>query len=364
MDPNTPPESPVLEGSDPSKESKNLEDVSQSELAPAGQFKPQQDAVTNLPPLDPSSKDTKPEESRIILRSQQHLALPQSILYSNTLSRIIRLLQSANGLDKLIRTIQYTTRLLSHIMLVKDLHTPSTSTATKAIRRQFGLTRRLLRSFNNIGQINNTFKILLESPSRIKNDAIGFIFDLIEGLGYTGFGIADSLGYLPEAGIMTIPYKSTIDKMAFHFWLYALTASIIGGLLKVHRLRRRIGKYKSIFPSTLTITEGGNQEAKTETVGNVSKEVQSMRQLPPTPPESPIPTTQVSVSDAAMLAVKDLEMQRYNISLNVTGHSADILFPLAALKVHGFDTLSDGILGFAGCISSAVGFRKAWKATA
>ena len=71
-----------------------------------------------------------------------------------------------------------------------------------------------------------------------------------------------------------------------------------------------------------------------------------------------------SVSEAANAALQDLQRQEVNTGLNVIGQAADILFPLAALKMFGFERLSDGVLGLAGCVSSAVGLRKAWKATA
>ena len=94
--------------------------------------------------------------------------------------------QEEDGVDKVIRTIQYTTRLISHIMLVNKLHTSTTSSAAKAMRRQFGLTRRLLRSFNNIGQLDVTIKILKSLRYRIKkklnlNDDID-LRDYIENL--------------------------------------------------------------------------------------------------------------------------------------------------------------------------------------
>lgn len=252
-------------------------------------------------------------------------------------------------------------------MLLKQLHSPTTSTAAASIRRQFGLTRRLLRCFNNIGQLKVTIDLIRESRRRINNDFLGYILELVEGLGYTGFGIADSLGYLPEAGIMGIPYKSTVDKLAFHFWLYALVASVLGGFVKVYRLRQRLEKYRTIFPTAeqpaIESTNHPTQLIKNNGKGK-QQLLQVKQELPPTPPDSPIPALQISVNEAALSVVKSLEEQQLNTGLNVVGCLADVIFPLAALKVDGFSTLSDGVLGFAGCISSAVGMRKAWKATA
>ncbi|KAF3162147.1 Peroxisomal membrane protein PMP27 [Orbilia oligospora] len=366
MDQQTPPRTPVLEGSTPDDEIKKHQDGitvtglgiigSGHSLAPS----------KNLELSTSSSIKTIVNSEVAAMASAGQLVFPKAVLYGRTINRVIKLLQSANGIDKIIRTIQYTSRLIAHIMLLKNLHTPNTSTAAAGIRRQFGLTRRLLRCFNNIGQINVTINLIREGRQRINNDFMGYILELIEGLGYTGFGIADSLGYLPEAGIMGIPYKGVVDKLAFHFWLYALVASIVGGLVKVMRLRRRLGRYSSIFPIEQATIESTSHLVES-TDGNENEKVQipqTMQELPPTPPDSPIPATQVSVNDAALSVVKGLEEQQFNTGLSVIGNAADIIFPLAPLKVKGFSALSDGVMGFAGCISSAVGMRKAWKATA
>ncbi|RVD84567.1 uncharacterized protein DFL_006310 [Arthrobotrys flagrans] len=362
MDQQTPPRTPVLESSTPDDEIKKHQDaLPVNGLGIIGHIL----APSSLE-LSTSIKAVVNSEAAVMASAGQ-LLFPKAVLYGRTINRVIKLLQSANGLDKIIRTIQYTSRLVAHIMLLKNLHTPTTSTAAAGIRRQFGLTRRLLRCFNNIGQMNVTINLIREGRQRISNDFLGYILELIEGLGYTGFGIADSLGYLPEAGIMGIPYKGIVDKLAFHFWLYALAASILGGLVKVIGLRQRLEKYRTIFPtvSQAAIESTSHQiEPAKENEKEKSQALQLMQDLPPTPPDSPIPATQVSVNDAALSVVKSLEEQRFIIGLNIVGNAADIIFPLAALKVNGFSALNDGIMGFAGCISSAVGMRKAWKATA
>ncbi|KAF3908616.1 hypothetical protein AA313_de0201310 [Arthrobotrys entomopaga] len=361
MDGQTPPKTPVLDGSDPDKELKKPQDVLDfskldSEVA----------STASKPTITMSS-----QVGRLLL-----LMSPNTALHSKTTGRILKLLQSANGIDKIVRTIQYTSRLLSHLMLLKDLHTTTTSAAAKGIRRQFGLTRRLLRCFNNLPQSHLTLKLLLERKQRMGNDTIGYVLDLIEGIGYTGFGIADSLGYLPDAGITGIPYKDFVDKMAFNFWLYALVASILGGLVRFYRFRQRLVKYRSIFPATTTTTTTTAVAAAIEPAKKDTLEIaqivppkengmQGGQEMPPTPPDSPIPPTALaSVNDAAQSVVKKLEEQQFNTGLNVLGYTADIIFPLAALNYSGFTALSDGVLGFAGCVSSAVGLRKAWQVTA
>ncbi|KAK6520483.1 Peroxisomal membrane protein PMP27 [Arthrobotrys conoides] len=362
MDQQTPPRTPVLESSTPDDGIKKHQDVlAVSGLGITGHVL----APTNLE-LSTSIKSIVNSKAAAMASAPGQLIFPKAVLYGRTINRVIKLLQSANGLDKIIRTIQYTSRLVAHIMLLKNLHTPPTSTAAASIRRQFGLTRRLLRCFNNIGQINVTINLVREGRQRINNDFMGYILELIEGLGYTGFGIADSIGYLPEAGIMGIPYKGVVDKLAFHFWLYALMASILGGLVKIMRLRQRLERYKSIFPATEQAAIESTSSRVESTKGNEKEKVQTlqvMQELPPTPPDSPIPATQVSVNDAALSVVKGLQEQHLNTGLNVIGNASDIIFPLAALKFSGFSALSDGVMGFAGCISSAVGMRKAWKAT-
>ncbi|KAK6543124.1 Peroxisomal membrane protein PMP27 [Orbilia ellipsospora] len=352
MDQQTPPRTPVLEGSDPDKELKRSQDALE-----VAKLDSESTSIVSKP---------IPTMSTSVGRL---LVFPNTALHSKATGRILKLLQSANGIDKIVRTIQYTSRLLSHIMLLKDLHTTATSTAAKGIRRQFGLTRRLLRCFNNLPQSHVTLKLLLERKQRIANDAVGYVLDLIEGIGYTGFGIADSLGYLPDAGIMGIPYKDLVDKMAFNFWLYALVASILGGMLRLYRFRQRLVKYRSIFPATSTAAAIESAKNTLE-IAQHSKyldenAVQGRQELPPTPPDSPVPpNTLASVSDAAQSVVKKLEEQQFNTGLNVMGYAADIIFPLAALNYSGFNGLSDGVLGFVGCVSSAVGLRKAWQATA
>ncbi|KAF3181246.1 Peroxisomal membrane protein PMP27 [Orbilia oligospora] len=366
MDQQTPPRTPVLEGSTSDDEIKKhqTDGITITGLGIIGSGHVL--APSKNLELSASIKAIVNSEAAAMASAGQ-LVFPKAVLYGRTINRVIKLLQSANGLDKIIRTIQYTSRLIAHMMLLGNLHTPTTSTAAAGIRRQFGLTRRLLRCFNNIGQINVTINLIREGRQRINNDFMGYILELIEGLGYTGFGIADSLGYLPEAGIMGIPYKGVVDKLALHFWLYALVASIVGGLVKVMRLRRRLGRYNSIFPTVeqATIESTSHQvELINEKENEKVQILQKMQELPPTPPDSPIPATQVSVNDAALSVVKGLEEQQFNTGLNVIGNAADIIFPLAALKVKGFSAFSDGVMGFAGCISSAVGMRKAWKATA
>ncbi|KAK6359659.1 Peroxisomal membrane protein PMP27 [Orbilia brochopaga] len=366
MDQHTPPRTPPLEGI--KVEQSDTERLELDITSHVSDVISTPSASTSAPPVSSSSRHA--DILRMASSVPSHMLSPKDLLQSGSLERVFRLLQSANGLDKIIRTIQYTTRLLSHIMLVKNLHTPFTATAAKGIRRQFGLTRRLLRAFNNVSQLDATLKLLADSRRRIAADAIGYTLDLVEGLGYLVFGVADTLGYLPEAGISNIPYRNTVDTLAFHFWLYALVASIVGGVLKTCRLRQRIVKYRAIFPAASPVsTAAAIESSGTESSSSAAttKEVQvvnATQDMPPTPPDSPITSAQVSVADAANGAVKALKEQQLNIELNIVGSLADIVFPLAALKVPVFSTLSDGPLGFAGCISSAVGLIKAWRATA
>ncbi|KAF3923315.1 hypothetical protein ABW21_db0202952 [Orbilia brochopaga] len=364
----TPPRTPPLEGIKP-KKLENERPELDLDLTSHVSNSASMVSTTELPPASTGSKHA--DILKISSGILSPLDTPRGLLQSRTMERFFKMLQSANGLDKIIRTIQYITRFISHIMLLRKLHTPFTSTAAKGIRRQFGLTRRLLRAFNNVAQLDATLKLLTTgSRRRIATDAFGYSCDLVEGFGYLIFGIADTLGYLPEAGISNIPHRSLVDKLAFHFWLYALAASIVGGALKTYRVRQRIVKYRSIFPAATSVTTVAAIDSSSVKLANptaTTKDIQlvtALQSLPPTPPHSPITSTQVLVADAANEALKTLREQELNTELNVVGSLADIVFPLAALKVPGFSALSDGALGFAGCISSAVGMRRAWRATA
>lgn len=224
------------------------------------------------------------------------------------------------------------------------------------------MTRKLLRAFNNVAQFDAAARLLRSFPRTIRQVTIIDLVNFVEVVGYTGFGVMDTLGYLPDAGISNIPYKSTVDKLTFHFWLYALAASIVGGAGRIYGTRNKILEHRAAQS-----LHSEPPKLETSDTGDAVQVWNDTKTVPPTPPDSPLSKATlvlqpVRIEDDSEVA--DLRKAQYEMTLKVVGSLADINFPLAALQFSGFSSLSDGVLGFAGCISSAIGLRKAWNSTA
>jgi len=248
------------------------------------------------------------------------------LVHDPTISRVIRLLETTNGVDKLIRTVQFVSRFVAFYSSSKA-PSPARSTAQPrglaAIRKHFGLSRKLLRFGNSIASLRALMQAVTDSSQA---DFVDRWTAIAQHAGFAAFSTVDSATYLPDAGICTVPHLKLLEKLAFIFWLWALVASILGGLYRLLRIRAKV--MDLIMRSKSNATEVTEEEKEKNEKAAVS-----------------------------------LRGTSKEVQLQILGAACDALFPAFALNFPVFRDINDGMLGLAGSISSFVGLRSAWRNT-
>jgi len=230
-----------------------------------------------------------------------------ALVYHPTVAHYLKYVSTTVGRDKILRTIQYFSRFYAWY-LFRTNGTPSEILPWEAIKKQFGLARKLMRVGKNVEHIKAA-AVAADSKNLdpvIKYCAVG------RQLGYAGYLTLDSVTYLDSAGIRKSARTKEWAKQAYRFWTMGLLFSVSSGLYSMWNLR-----------------------------------VQSSR---------------ISKEDAdGVVAGKRIEKERAAISTQLLSDLCDLAVSTSAA---GLTTFDDGLVGLAGLTSSLIGVRSQWKKTA
>ncbi|KAK6361475.1 Peroxisomal membrane protein PMP27 [Orbilia blumenaviensis] len=233
-----------------------------------------------------------------------------ALTYHPTVSHFLKFLSTTVGRDKLLRLIQYVSRFLSFYLYRKG-YSAAVIAPFDAIKKQFGMTRKLMRIGKNVESFKSASLAYDEKAVDpvLKYAAVG------RHLGYAGYLTLDSIHYLDSSGIMKFNNAKRLSDTANKFWFTGLVFSIASS---VYTLRRIAERHASL----------NKQEAEHS------------------------------------LEEKKLVKDQKAVKKQLLSDVCDITIPGYALSTYGFNSLDDGIVGLAGTVSSVIGCLAAWDKTA
>ncbi|KAF7553167.1 hypothetical protein G7Z17_g3833 [Cylindrodendrum hubeiense] len=230
-----------------------------------------------------------------------------AIIYHPSVAHYLRFVATTMGRDKLLRAVQYFARFYAWYLL-RTNGTPTAMAPWNALKKQFGLTRKLLR----IGKNVEHFKAAATAADAKSTDPILRYTSVGRQLGYAGYLSCDTATVLDAAGVHKWAGAKRMQQEAYRFWAIGIVFSIVGQLYKLNTLRQR--------------------EAKVD-----------------------------KADGEGVVESKRISIERSASKIQLLCDVCDITVPFSALGWIAFD---DGVVGLAGTLSSAIGVYSQWKKTA
>lgn len=230
-----------------------------------------------------------------------------ALIHHPSVAHYLRFVATTIGRDKLLRAVQYFARFYAWYLL-RTNGLPSQIAPWDAIKKQFGLTRKLLRVGKNIEH----FKAAAVASDAKTLDPVLRYAAVGRQLGYAGYLSFDAATVLDAVGAVKSPRAKTFQREAYRFWAFGIIFSVIGQTYTLYRLRQREAKVD-----------------KKEGEGVVES--------------------------------KRIALERAASRLQLFSDVCDLTVPTTALGWASFD---DGLVGLAGTVSSLIGVYAQWKKTA
>jgi len=230
-----------------------------------------------------------------------------AVISHPSVSHYLRFIATTVGRDKVLRTLQYFSRFYAWY-LFRTNATPAEIAPYEAIKKQFGLARKLMRVGKNIEH----FKAAAQAADTRGSDPVLKYLAVGRQLGYAGYLTFDAVTYLDAAGIKPSASAKRLSREAYKCWFAGLLCSALSGTYTLYQLRTKAAA--------------------------ISKE-----------------------NGEGVVESKRLEKERAAINLQLISDLCDLTVPSAALGYANFD---DGIVGLAGTVSSLIGIYNTWRKTA
>lgn len=230
-----------------------------------------------------------------------------ALVYHPSVSHYLKFVATTVGRDKVLRTLQYFARFYAWY-LFRTNGAPGEIAPWEAVKKQFGLARKLMRFGKNVEH----FKAAAIAADSKSLDPVTKYCTVGRQLGYAGYLTFDMATVLDAAGIRKSPAAKGLQTHAYRFWLMGLLFSAIGGTYKMYSLKQ--------------------QESR------VNKE-----------------------DGEGVVTLKRIEKERAATSLQLFSDLCDLTVPSSAL---GYTSFDDGFVGLAGTMSSLIGVYGQWKKTA
>ncbi|KAL7946586.1 peroxisomal biogenesis factor 11 [Trichoderma barbatum] len=229
-----------------------------------------------------------------------------TLVYHPTVAHYLRFVATTVGRDKILRTIQYFARFYAWYLL-RTNGSPSQMAPWNAVKKQFGLARKIMRVGKNVEHIKAAAQAADAKAVEpfLRYAAVG------RQIGYAGYLSFDALTVGDAAGIRKWRAAKTLQQHAYRFWAMGLVFSIAGQFYTLYRLKQR--------------------EAKID-----------------------------RKDGEGVVESKQILKERAASHLQLVSDVCDLTIPSAALGWVGFD---DGFVGLAGSVSSAIGVYSQWKKT-
>ncbi|KAI9800952.1 MAG: Peroxisomal membrane protein PMP27 [Piccolia ochrophora] len=232
-----------------------------------------------------------------------------ALVYHPTVAHYLRYVATTVGRDKLLRTLQYFSRFYAWY-LFRTNHPTSSIAPYEAIKKHFGLSRKLMRVGKNVEH----FKAAATAADAKGTDPVLRYCAVGRQLGYAVYLSLDTITYLDAASIRPSPAAKSLQRNAYRAWLVGLLFSAASGTYTLQRLASR-------------------QAALSKKDGEGAVELKRVE--------------------------RDRDAARWQLVSDV----CDMTIPGAALGWGGH-VLDDGLVGLAGTVSSVIGVWGQWRKTA
>ncbi|KAI0839872.1 peroxisomal biogenesis factor 11 [Hypoxylon sp. FL0890] len=232
-----------------------------------------------------------------------------AVIYHPTVSHYLKFVATTVGRDKLLRTLQYFSRFYAWYLL-RTNGTPAEIAPYEAIKKQFGLARKLLRFGKNVEHFKAA-ALAADSKASLPDPVLRYA-TVGRQLGYAGYLTMDAATLADALGVKRWEGAKRAQREAYRFWALGLLCSVVAQMYTLYRLREREAKVD-----------------KKEGEGVVES--------------------------------KRIALERSASKLQLLSDLCDLTVPTSALGWIGFD---DGIVGLAGTVSSLIGVYNQWKKTA
>jgi hypothetical protein len=160
-----------------------------------------------------------------------------ALIHHPSVAHYLRFVATTIGRDKLLRAVQYFARFYAWYLL-RTNGLPSQIAPWDAIKKQFGLTRKLLRVGKNIEH----FKAAAVASDAKTLDPVLRYAAVGRQLGYAGYLSFDAATVLDSVGAYKSPRAKTFQREAYRFWAFGIIFSVIGQSYTLYRLRQREAK--------------------------------------------------------------------------------------------------------------------------
>ncbi|PGH14252.1 hypothetical protein AJ80_05992 [Polytolypa hystricis UAMH7299] len=233
-----------------------------------------------------------------------------ALAYHPAIAHYLRYVATTVGRDKLLRTIQYFSRFYAWYLF--RTNKPKSAIAPfETIKKQFGLTRKLLRVGKNIEHFKAAAVVALSTKTSGADPVLKYLA-IGRQLGYGLYLSFDMLTVLDAAGIRKLEAAKRFQVQAYRAWFAGLVCSTIAGVYSLWQLKER--------EKLVNKKEG-----------------------------------------EGVVEGKKIVKERSAVNTQLISDFCDLTVPTSAL---GYVALDDGIVGIAGTISSLLGVLAAWKKTA
>ncbi|KAJ4299101.1 Peroxisomal membrane protein PMP27 [Kalmusia sp. IMI 367209] len=236
-----------------------------------------------------------------------------ALIYHPSVAHYLKFVATTVGRDKVLRTLQYFSRFLAWY-LYRTNHPQSSIAPFEATKKQFGLTRKLMR----VGKFVEHFKAAAVASDARSMDPVLRYTAIGRQLGYAGYMLFDNATVLDATSIHKFNASQRLLREGYRAWFTGISFSILSSLYSLYRLRERSLKLSSSHSSKAAEAEPVVEEKK------IAREANAIR-------------------------------------LQLLSDLCDITIPATALGWAKFD---DGIVGLAGTVSSLLGVYTQWKKTA
>ncbi|KAI1387382.1 peroxisomal biogenesis factor 11 [Hypoxylon trugodes] len=234
-----------------------------------------------------------------------------ALIYHPTVSHYLKFVATTVGRDKLLRTLQYFARFYAWY-LYRTNGTRAEVAPYEAIKKQFGLARKLLRFGKNVEHLKAAALAADTAKAGSLADPVLKYATVGRQIGYAGYLTFDGATLFDALGVRKWDGAKRAQREAYRFWAAGLVCSVVAQAYTLYRLREREAKVD-----------------KKEGEGVVES--------------------------------KRIALERSVSQLQLLSDLCDLTVPTAALGWVGFD---DGVVGLAGTVSSLIGVYTQWKKTA
>lgn len=157
-----------------------------------------------------------------------------TLIYHPSVAHYLKFVSTTAGRDKLLRTVQYFSRFYAWY-LYRTNALPSSIAPFEALKKQFGLTRKILR----IGKNVEHFKAAAIAADAKHLDPVIKYCAVGRQLGYAGYLSLDLLTVADAAGIRKWDGAKKAQKEAYRCWFAGLAFSAASGTYSLYQLRQQ-----------------------------------------------------------------------------------------------------------------------------